>query len=426
MVKVEKDDFFEKLEEKYHFLNNFQLGKLYSSFILKDNAEESIKDLCGALSKKDSKPNCDLSSICSTVATLLAQLKTEFNEKARRSFSQECKYLNYWIYYNIKDSLQCNSIGSLYQLLNMVKSPYIPPDHSCDIKYFEITKEIFHTKKELFFHAEILHWIKDEYEFINNSEKDFYNKYLEECFNIYKRIICNNDSQKREDYKVELSNFRENYNGAITSLKQKHISISQEIKQLENESMCQIQSSKHPVGELQATTAQDGVTQDKVSGREGQEPGKNVPKPGTERLGLTKEFQATERVPEPVKLKEHEGQAGLAQAQVPGILDPRGPEDEASRGSMNEENNDDSPIRDMPNKVGTVGATLAGSSLFLLMMYKYTPLGSWISTKILGRNKLMDNLKKNNYELLLNDVGNHEASLNDTMYHVRYNSSTNN
>ncbi|KMZ88656.1 hypothetical protein PVBG_06018 [Plasmodium vivax Brazil I] len=151
--------------------------------------------------------------------------------------------------------------------------------------------------------------------------------------------------------------------------------------------MCQIQPSKHPVGELQAKTAQDGVTQDKVSGREGQEQ--------------------------------------LVGAQLPRIMGPRGPDVQASGGPMIEENNEDSPIPDITNKAGTVGATLAGSSLFLLMMYKYTPLGSWVSTKILGRNKLMENMRKNNYELLLNDVGNNEASLNDPMYHIRYNSATN-
>ncbi|SCA60771.1 VIR protein [Plasmodium vivax] len=97
-------------------------------------------------------------------------------------------------------------------------------------------------------------------------------------------------------------------------------------------------------------------------------------------------------------------------------------------------NGDDATIRTMHGnsieeitspKLGTIGATLAGSSLFLIMMYKYTPLGSWVSTRILGRNKLMENMKKNNYELLLSDVGNQEASLNDTMYHISYNSSSN-
>ncbi|CAI7718335.1 PIR protein [Plasmodium vivax] len=79
----------------------------------------------------------------------------------------------------------------------------------------------------------------------------------------------------------------------------------------------------------------------------------------------------------------------------------------------------------MPPKIGTIGATLAGSSLFLLMMYKYTPLGSWVNTKILRKDKLMENMRKNNYELLLNDLGEGDVSLNDTMYHIRYNSSSN-
>ncbi|VVA00246.1 PIR protein [Plasmodium vivax] len=76
----------------------------------------------------------------------------------------------------------------------------------------------------------------------------------------------------------------------------------------------------------------------------------------------------------------------------------------------------------MNKDVGTIGATMAGSSLFLVMMYKYTPLGSWINTKILGRNKLMENMRKNNYELLLNDVRNGEMGLNDTTYGISYNS----
>ncbi|SCA83587.1 VIR protein [Plasmodium vivax] len=78
----------------------------------------------------------------------------------------------------------------------------------------------------------------------------------------------------------------------------------------------------------------------------------------------------------------------------------------------------------MNKNVSTIGATFAGSSLFLVMMYKYTPLGSWVSTKILGRNKLMENMEKN-YEFILNNVGNRETSLNDPMYNIRYNSTTN-
>ncbi|SCA59649.1 Plasmodium vivax Vir protein, putative [Plasmodium vivax] len=79
----------------------------------------------------------------------------------------------------------------------------------------------------------------------------------------------------------------------------------------------------------------------------------------------------------------------------------------------------------LPKNVGTIGATLAGSSLFLLMMYKYTPMGSWIYTRVLGKNKLMENMRNNNYESLVNGVEDREVSLNDTMYNIRYNSSSN-
>ncbi|VUZ93903.1 PIR protein [Plasmodium vivax] len=90
-----------------------------------------------------------------------------------------------------------------------------------------------------------------------------------------------------------------------------------------------------------------------------------------------------------------------------------------------EEINGNPPNTNIPIPIGTIIYTSLGSVLPLVTLYKYTPLGPWINTRILGRNKLMENMKKNNYELLLNDVGNHESSLNDPMYHIRYNSETN-
>ncbi|CAI7721770.1 PIR protein [Plasmodium vivax] len=93
--------------------------------------------------------------------------------------------------------------------------------------------------------------------------------------------------------------------------------------------------------------------------------------------------------------------------------------------SYAEDINSKTPNDNTTIPVGTITYTSLGLVLPLVTLYKYTPLGTWVNTKILGRNKLMENMRKNNYELLLNDVGNHEASLNDPMYHIRYNSSTN-
>ncbi|SCA59669.1 VIR protein [Plasmodium vivax] len=99
------------------------------------------------------------------------------------------------------------------------------------------------------------------------------------------------------------------------------------------------------------------------------------------------------------------------------------------------DSNGDTPNNNTKIPVGTILYTSLGSVLPLVTLYRLTPLGSWVNTKILGKNKLMDNMKKNHYELLLNDVrngemnlndaGNHEASLNDPIYHIRYNSATN-
>ncbi|SCA59981.1 Plasmodium vivax Vir protein, putative [Plasmodium vivax] len=131
--------------------------------------------------------------------------------------------------------------------------------------------------------------------------------------------------------------------------------------------------------------------------------------------------------PEPALAGDLHTESGHAQSRLTGLemLHPK------ETGSLKGDDEMITSIDGDPNesimqpKAGTIGATLAGSSLFLIMMYKYTPLGSWVSTRILGRNKLMENMKKNNYELLLNDVGNHDACLNDPMYHIRYNSATN-
>ncbi|CAI7724280.1 PIR protein [Plasmodium vivax] len=74
------------------------------------------------------------------------------------------------------------------------------------------------------------------------------------------------------------------------------------------------------------------------------------------------------------------------------------------------------------NPVRTITYTSLGLVLPLATLYRLTPLGSWVNTKILGKNKLMDNMKRNHYELLLNDVRNGEMSLNDTTYSISYNS----
>ncbi|SCA60498.1 VIR protein [Plasmodium vivax] len=86
------------------------------------------------------------------------------------------------------------------------------------------------------------------------------------------------------------------------------------------------------------------------------------------------------------------------------------------------DNHDEPSNHNASNPVRTITYTSLGLVLPLATLYRLTPLGSWVNTKILGKNKLMDNMKRNHYELLLNDVRNGEMSLNDTTYSISYNS----
>ncbi|SCA60310.1 Plasmodium vivax Vir protein, putative [Plasmodium vivax] len=86
------------------------------------------------------------------------------------------------------------------------------------------------------------------------------------------------------------------------------------------------------------------------------------------------------------------------------------------------DNNGEPGNHNASSPVRTITYTSLGLVLPIVTLYRFTPLGSWVNTKILGKNKLMDNMKRNHYELLLNDVRNGEMGLNDTTYSISYNS----
>ncbi|KMZ88705.1 hypothetical protein PVMG_05746, partial [Plasmodium vivax Mauritania I] len=74
------------------------------------------------------------------------------------------------------------------------------------------------------------------------------------------------------------------------------------------------------------------------------------------------------------------------------------------------------------NPVGTIIGTSIGFVVLLITIYKFTPLGSWINTRILGRNNILKNMERNNQQLLLNSTENGEINLGETMYRIKYNS----
>ncbi|KMZ82939.1 hypothetical protein PVIIG_06212 [Plasmodium vivax India VII] len=281
--------------------------------------------------------------------------------------------------------------------------------YDCNIIYPIIEHDELIIKKKISLYSEILYWIVNAYStilYIGDSR--LYDQYLGECFKVYKEIMCNDVSNIKKNYKKELQEFRNNFNKAITFLKENKNSILQNDIPSEDVLVCNTESPKaQGVGEDENVEI-EGNLQPRVkeatpgpSGERGspETPGpKGIAKSEYEKPGTTQSGDKEE--------------GPIVQARAEGSTVPKAPQRLHPEGGNN-------LMDDVTMDIGIAGETSKS-----IMPKKYTPLGSWVSTRILGRNKLMENMKKNNYELLLNDVGNHEASLNDPMYHIRYNSAT--
>nr|CAB96711.1 vir24 [Plasmodium vivax] len=77
------------------------------------------------------------------------------------------------------------------------------------------------------------------------------------------------------------------------------------------------------------------------------------------------------------------------------------------------------------NPVGTIVGTSLGFIIPLITLYKFTPLGSWVNTKIFRKDRLMENMIRNERELLLNSSGIGETNFDNARYQIMYNSAHN-
>ncbi|KNA00897.1 hypothetical protein PVNG_05824 [Plasmodium vivax North Korean] len=85
----------------------------------------------------------------------------------------------------------------------------------------------------------------------------------------------------------------------------------------------------------------------------------------------------------------------------------------------------DSPSAKETTPVGTIVGTSLGLVLPLITIYRFTPLGSWINTKIFRKDRLMENMIRNERELLLNSSGIGETNFDNARYQIMYNSANN-
>ncbi|KMZ96470.1 hypothetical protein PVNG_06190 [Plasmodium vivax North Korean] len=197
----------------------------YSVFSLTDYYEEKHGGYCRLYSNRSDNDVCNLHKLCLRIYNILSMLTQMLNIHHLDNRIKLSEHLFYWIYDNIKNSKPCDKLEQLYDQLNKSKSYYFPKDKS-NVKNFSITEDGFIEKKSLFLHGEILHWIVNAKEKIDDKQSTSYDKYLGKCFNLYKKIKCSDNPPIKVQYSDELTNFESNFNSAISSLKEKGIKLS--------------------------------------------------------------------------------------------------------------------------------------------------------------------------------------------------------
>ncbi|SBT73791.1 PIR protein [Plasmodium ovale] len=213
-----KDSFFEKYETQYPFLLELPLHGIYT--MLHKFYTESYEDSpCKSQILDNSEHSSDIHQVCKVLQKYLPEIRGFLETHKLYDLSKGCEYLNYWIYDKIKHiNRSRDNIQSLYNAINILKSSNSLNDKCSNIQDFHISADKFNEKKDLFFHAENLFWIKKKYSEIQHHDSRLYEKYLEVCAEYYKKIMLNNYCKNKEDYKSELTTFSTNFNNTKTFL----------------------------------------------------------------------------------------------------------------------------------------------------------------------------------------------------------------
>ncbi|SBT02637.1 PIR Superfamily Protein [Plasmodium ovale curtisi] len=225
------DPFFKDWNIKYPFLNDLPLYLKYNMFYSYYVTEIRAHSLCDSNMKQDSPNASEILSLCKKINSIL-QAISSINTNNLDNVSTYCKYLSYLLYYELnKFKADDYEIKKLYDSLESIKIIYNLNNENCSLVNFKIDSKIFNNKKELYFHSEILKFIKIKNNTLYHNEKEAYKEYLNECVRFYNKIrsddICNNI----EFYGKELNEFVDIFNATIKILlQQKLIETMEDIR----------------------------------------------------------------------------------------------------------------------------------------------------------------------------------------------------
>ncbi|SBS93604.1 PIR Superfamily Protein [Plasmodium ovale curtisi] len=217
----------------YKDFNNY-----YSYYLSPSNIDKNQLPLCSEYTK-------EINSGCNAINNALNNLKYNLKQYDFSDNKKHCEYLSYFLYDKFKKIKNKINFEQLYKEINNNKMIYYYlDDQTCHIKEFHNYKDNFDNKKYLYFHSEMLHWIKDKYEEHFYYYQNFLNQCIQDSLTFYNEKIKNNYCKEKESYETELQSFIENFKKTKEFLESNGMQITPSITELPTVPTCTEEESQ--------------------------------------------------------------------------------------------------------------------------------------------------------------------------------------
>ncbi|SBS94782.1 PIR Superfamily Protein [Plasmodium ovale curtisi] len=242
MATEHPDPFFNNWQ--FDLLMKIPLYRIYNYF----KQYYSYYSLSDKIDKNElipySKYTKEINPGCNTINNALKNLKKDLAQYELFDTKKHCEYLSYFLHDKFKTITSEINFEQLYKEINNNKMMYYYlDDQTCHIKKFDNYKGNFDNKKYLYFHSEMLHWIKEKYEKEFYHYQDFCNKCIQYSANFYNEKIKNNYCKEKESYETELQSFIENFKKTKEFLESKGMQITPTITELPTVPTCPAEKS---------------------------------------------------------------------------------------------------------------------------------------------------------------------------------------
>ncbi|SBT84584.1 PIR protein [Plasmodium ovale] len=162
----------------------------------------------------------DILKLCQKSKNIFSLFKYTSNDIFKNDNKDRCcNYFKYWLNDKTKKfSVDSENVNIHYHNL-IIYNIGLDDDYKCrKISNFRIYGGNLDMHKNLFFHAENLHWIKEMYNEVESVSTTSFYDYLKECSDFYNEIICTNTCKDNKLYKSKLKRIQQEFNSTLAHL----------------------------------------------------------------------------------------------------------------------------------------------------------------------------------------------------------------